>query len=177
MELRRIVDSWEDDSRGLDKVPLTWHYELKDIVPNTDGFYEVPKSVHHVYPAMDAQRVLEKNGFIYVGHKKGNYDIELWRCAQEVAPQSDTTTIPGQSVVIHKDDAKALQKLYPELDNKEPTDCNLTKTDIVCPRCASRIASNAIRISDNHDRVKLCDVWLCMNPGCDFHYVTVDRIS
>jgi hypothetical protein len=163
VNIRRIVDT-----RDTVGEPIAWHYELTDITPNSDGLYEVPVSVHHIYPPGDAQNFLQNQGFVYVSKKRGNYDFELWRKVIEISEQKldDGTLVTEMNI-----DLAAL--LIGSL--KEPEELDLVKTDVVCPRCGSRVGSHGFRISDHHNRVKVCGIWLCMNPGCDFHFTEVER--
>jgi hypothetical protein len=93
----------EDGELETDEI---YSYVLQESPPNVDGYYEIPRSVHFVYPAMVAQNLLKEAGYTYVGAKKGDYDTELW---YKEIPSPEVALPSG--VIVHQDDAKELERL------------------------------------------------------------------
>lgn len=144
--------------------------------PNGDGLYEVPRSVHFVYDAKAAQELLRSLDLTYVGHKPGNYDIELWR--KEPMITLGAGIVPPSMNIMGANITGSLSIGTPmatNIDNMEPEDIKLEKTDTVCYQCGSRIGMHKLTVNDHHGRFKTIELHVCMNPACSFHFVNVER--
>ena len=158
---------------NIKHIGATDSYELVESEPNEDGFYELPRSVHFTYPAMVAQNLLAEAGYVYVGAKKGNYDIELW--AKEVA----TLTITEEAAFgqIRTDDLAAsppgvFDEVIPSL--AVPV-YFLIPTNQSCNYCGSRLDQAEYKFTGKQGSFKVCTLTLCINPLCNFHYVNVEK--
>lgn len=163
------VRTFEDVPVNIDDSE-TFTFQLMEAPPNADGLYEVSRAAHFVYPPLVAEGLLKKAGYIYVSHKKGNYDIELWRkVVQTIEELKPDGTLVAE---MRLDLAAIMENKQKEVDAVIPPP--LVPTTQGCYQCGMRI-DKANFIFGNPDKQKIVQLSVCINPACNFHYVEVVR--